>query len=661
MQYTPVDVECYRNFFTVGALLGGRVWRVSVRGMYSRMAAVDVARLCDFLSKTQIVTFNGRNYDEWLISAAIEGRSCNELKEISDKIIVQRVRPWDLGIARLRCRRHVDVMEVIPMPGGQKYLAGVLHFENMQDLPIDPDTLLSDDQMSEIEAYNENDLRQLHTLTGSMSGQLDLRDKLSEKYGVDLRSKSDAQIAETVIRRNCEKAVGRRIYKTPVDWGLSFNFDVPAHIKPTPGGALESLVRRVSEITFYLGAAGKIDGSGLQDATVVIGGKEYAVGIGGLHSTERCESHYSDDRMCLIDMDVASYYPSLMLAAGAYPDALGRQFIVELQALVDARLRAKRICADPTVSAAERADAEVANAGGKVMVTGTFGKTSSPYSILFAPKLMIQTTIGGQLALLMLIERLADVGIRVVSANTDGITVHVPVERFGELSKIRQKWEQECSLKMECVPYKSIHVDGVNSYVAVYYNGKAKRKGDFAKTSIYSKKAPDCEICADAAVAWFLKKTPVEKTIKECTDIRKFLKLSKLSGTADKWHGMVLRSDAKVRGIEPLLPGLGWTKVGRRWTRGDESLKALEAYTASFPPPIVEPVGKVVRWYYATNCPGPLVVRERNARVADSDNARPCMRLPSELPQDIDYDYYIERARKMIALTGIDIQNGSTP
>lgn len=62
----------------------------------------------------------------------------------------------------------------------------------------------------------------------------------------------------------------------------------------------------------------------------------------------------------------------------------------------------------------------------KIVLNGTFGKLGSKYSFLYSPNLMIQVTITGQLALLMLIEALEAAGISVVSANTDGIVSRCP-------------------------------------------------------------------------------------------------------------------------------------------------------------------------------------------------------------------------------------------
>src|SRR5690606_23235893 len=49
----------------------------------------------------------------------------------------------------------------------------------------------------------------------------------------------------------------------------------------------------------------------------------------------------------------------------------------------------------------------------KITINGSFGKLGSMWSILFSPNLLIQTTVTGQLALLLLIEWLEAEGIQV--------------------------------------------------------------------------------------------------------------------------------------------------------------------------------------------------------------------------------------------------------
>jgi uncharacterized membrane protein (DUF106 family) len=66
------------------------------------------------------------------------------------------------------------------------------------------------------------------------------------------------------------------------------------------------------------------------------------MGIGGLHSSETTVAHVAGDRHLLIDRDVASYYPSIILTLGLYPAHLGPAFLTVYQKLVRERLAAKK-------------------------------------------------------------------------------------------------------------------------------------------------------------------------------------------------------------------------------------------------------------------------------------------------------------------------------
>jgi hypothetical protein len=55
----------------------------------------------------------------------------------------------------------------------------------------------------------------------------------------------------------------------------------------------------------------------------------------------------------------------------------------------------------------------------------------------------------------------------------------------------------------------------------------------------------------------------------------------------------------------------------------------------------------VVRWYWSRHGQ-PIVYASNGNRVATSDGAMPVMTLPEALPDDIDYDRYIEAAKNAL-------------
>lgn len=247
--------------------------------------------------------------------------------------------------------------------------------------------------------------------------------------------------------------------------------------------------------------------------------------------------------------------------------------------------------------------------GGKTVVNGTFGKLFSRFSIFYAPSLGIAVTISGQLSLLMLIERLELAGVRVVSANTDGIEMLMPMGYESIVAAITDWWQKLTGLTLEQKSYLALHSRDVNNYVSIEFDGSTKRKGIFGRSGVISPdstagKHPDLDICSDAVVDYLSKGTPLAQTIIGCRDIRKFL---------------------RVRGA----------KGGARLASSTVNL------------------GRAVRWYYAAGCVDYIVDATSGNKVAGSDGARLLMELPLDMPLDVDYAYYINNAAEMLHNVGV--------
>lgn len=237
----------------------------------------------------------------------------------------------------------------------------------------------------------------------------------------------------------------------------------------------------------------------------------------------------------------------------------------------------------------------------KISINGSFGKLGSKYSALYAPELLIQTTITGQLALLMLIERMEAIGIRVASANTDGIVCVLSKERESKLEEVAFDWMMDTSYELERVDYKVVASRDVNSYVAVKTSGDIKGKGCFAPPSLA--KNPDLPIVYQAVAKQIAEGVPVEKTIRDCKDIRQFVTVRRVQGGAE-WRG--------------------------------------------------EYLGKAVRFYYSTEVADDECIHyaKNSNRVPKSAGAKPLMELPDEFPSDVNYQTYIVEAEKLLAEVG---------
>jgi hypothetical protein len=662
------DTEAYPNFWLLKLRpIGGVTLSFEIRDG-AAFTVAQTSQIERLFQTYAVVSFNGMGYDVPMLRGVLAGFNTAQLKELNDRIIVDKVMPWDLGMGEWVPADHIDIMKVCPGAGSQKQYAGRIHHKTMRDLPYDPGTALTPERMAEVAAYCENDLDVLLALFNALAPQLRQRERLTARYGIDLRSKSDAQVAEAVLRKRCEMSVGRRIYKPNIDWSFRFRCNVPEHIAFTLP-QLQRALDIVRNAVFRIQPPPSMRGFGdedlkgkcvvmppeLEGLTVVVGQTVYQLGIGGLHSQEKQLVAVSSDTHLVRMPDVTAYYPNLIVNSGCWPPALGPAFQVEYEGIKQEReaskAKLKTLKAADKKGTVEYDDTETDDAGGKIQINGTFGKTGSPYSVVWAPEMLINTTLPGQLSLLMLIEWLETYGIPVVSANTDGLVIMCPRDKIAACDWLIAEWEKRTSLRMETEDYKAIYARDVNNYFAIPVKGEIKRKGEYAKAGLVEKKNPDVEVCSDAVAAFLSDGTPIEWTIVTCTDIRKFVTIQKVNGGGVKMWGDGPIKGELVRDLVPRLHAMGWKREGRKWTRSglDEAhASPAEAYAASFPPRRPEHLGKVVRWYYGKNSPGPIVYATNGNWVGSSYGAKPCMTLPDTLPDDIDYALYIAKARAIL-------------
>lgn len=651
------DTECYPNYW----LLKFRI--ISTRQVITAalregqvFSPLQISQIAKLFNDYTVISFNGIRYDNAMITGALMGFNPAQLKVLNDRMIVHQIKHWDLGVKDWQPRDHIDIMEVIPGKGGLKYKSAIIHAKTIRELPYPVNTHLTEDQIKHVDSYCENDLDLLENLYEYIKPQIEMRIDYSARYNVDLRSKSDAQIAETVLRIRCEQALNRKLKRAEINPNLAFRYDVPDFISFQHPELMVALTT-VRNAIFLLDSGNKIAlPPEIKALTIQIGNAEYQMGIGGLHGSEKKTYHVASDEVLLKDLDVKSYYPSLIINSGEWPEALGRVFLSEYIALRNERLEQKAIAQKhKKLKDLIYKDAATRDAVGKIILNGTFGKLLSAHSILFAPKMGIQTTITGQLSLLMLIEWHEYYGIPVISANTDGVVIKCPRDKERVSKHLVAEWEKCTNLEMEESLYSAIYTRDVNNYIAIYTNGDVKRKGEFGKADLIYKKAPGEEICSDALVEFLTKNVPIEKTIRECQDIRKFISMQNVSGGGIKMWGDGPSKDAKVADMIPILTNAGWIRNGRRWDHSylGVGLLAGEAYRLCFKPQRPEYLGKVIRWYYGVNSPGHIESAKTGNTVSMSYGAQPCMTLPDKFPDDVDYDWYIKKSFQMLLDIGL--------
>lgn len=584
-----LDTECYIDFWSMSFM---DVKTREVEHFVLRPDSSDITpHIRKTLKRNRIVTFNGNNYDLPMISLALAGCNNRDLKRASDHIILDGKKPWHIAdafeVPQLRLPHHIDLFEVAPGMASLKIYAGRLHAPVIQDLPFDPAREIGDD-VDTMLRYTEHDLEDTRLLFKRLLPQLKLRQQLSAHYKQDLMSKSDAQIAEAVIGSALEESLGHPIKRPQFKTGYNLKYKAPEFIKFV-SDELRELVREIEADDFVVAhGSGKLQlPKALRSRVITIGDTKYKMGIGGLHSQEKCQAHEPADDEFLLDFDVASYYPSIILACGLYPQHLGPKFLKVYRAIVEERLAAK--------AAGDKVRADTL----KITVNGSFGKFGSRYSILYSPDLLIQTTITGQLALLMLIESLELDG-HVVSANTDGVVVRVKKRKYKSLKNWLTLWEGATGFDTEEAWYRAAYFRDVNNYLAIKQDGEVKSKGIFTKPSLA--KNPTAPICASAVRHYLVDGTSIHDTVMACDDVRQFISIRKVKG------GAVWQTD--------------------------------------------EHIGQSIRWYYSTSGQGALHYVLNGNKVPKTDGAHPLMTLPDSVPDDLDRKWYIMEAEDMLGQIG---------
>lgn len=603
------DVETYRNYWIVSFKCpdSGKV----VCFERSPDKDFDGEKLRWMMFKFCTVGFNSQAYDTLMTFAASQGFSCDRLKQISDAIIQGEMRPHEIQ-KEFKFRvpfeliNQIDLIEVAPLEGSLKLYAARLQAERLQDLPFNPDKVLTRDEAQVIKHYNVNDLDNTILLYKELLPEIKLRETLGTEYNQDLRSRSDAQIAEAVICSELTKITGK--YPDKANFAPEFvQYQAPhwiGYVSPE----LRAAVDAIEAARFYLDGNGSpMWPAGLGEPNgdswalkARVGATVYKLGMGGLHSQESQVAHIADAETLLLDRDVASYYPRIILNERLYPKHLGTAFLDVYEGLVNKRLAAKK--AKQTT---------IANAL-KITINGGFGKFGNKYSRLYSPNLLLQVTITGQLALLMLIEMIEFHGIPVVSGNTDGIVIKCPKARYDDLLNIIAMWEKITGFETEETRYKALYCRDVNNYFAVKEkgdeNGKlladrlgVKVKGSYSEVgsalnSVLSKNAENL-VCSDAVLHALTNGTPVRETIEACKDVRRFTTVRRVNGGAEK-NGVF--------------------------------------------------IGKVIRWYHAKDCPGRIRYITNGNAVGKSEGAKPLMDLPPSFPTDVDFEYYVAEAERIL-------------
>jgi hypothetical protein len=256
--------------------------------------------------------------------------------------------------------------------------------------------------------------------------------------------------------------------------------------------------------------------------------RQYKIGIGGIHSQLDAGTHYANSEYDLLEIDVSSFYPWIIILSKSHPKQIPYKIWDDVyRGLVQTKIDAtNKLIGEKSKSERSKLIKEIHSC--KIKINGIYGKLSSHHSKLFAPDVLGYTALTGELSVLMIVEKLHLNNIKVTSVNTDGINVLVKKSMRSYLDKMVKWWCGTTGFEMKYNNYKSIHYRDVNNYFYHHVDGYCSGIGIFASDGLG--KNPDSSIIRDSLFAFVKDGIPIEETISLFKVMRQIITLNIVSG-----------------------------------------------------------------------------------------------------------------------------------
>jgi hypothetical protein len=308
------------------------------------------------------------------------------------------------------------------------------------------------------------------------------------------------------------------------------------------------------------------------------------------------EAVFESDEYALEDWDVASLYPSMIIEHGFYPPHLGEEFLDTYSQIKNERIEAKHN------------GNTLKNLTLKLALNGLSGNLQNEHSWCYSPEAVMKIRMNGQLLLLMLAERFISVGCKIIQSNTDGLFILRPRNNEEEFKAVIKEWETITKLQLEGDSFESFYQYAINDYLAIgkgYSETKnpklLKKKGLFID-KVTLGKGMNPPIIAKAINAYLADRVPVKQTIMGSHDINDFLTYQKVAKKFQVYYG-----DDMVQHINRFYMSVNGQKIQKYDA-------ATKKYTS--------------------------IVADSGVKILNN-------LVDVQFPNDINYAWYIEQAKKI--------------
>ena len=481
---------------------------------------------------SQVIEWILRNYDNWHeltaleLAAKIAQKAADIIHDANYDVFPEYREEW-LTLKQIdvfRVNHYDNKNRMVSL----KRLEFEMDLENIEEMPIHhTKTNMTDEEIQLTKDYCKNDVMATYEFYKVTIGdtdhplykgnnQIELRQDIEEEFGIPCLNYSDSKIGDEMIKKfYCQE---KNIQYSDLPKKGLFRTEVKVRhciadyiTFQTP--KLQAFLKNISKEKLTIKDEFK--------ESVEFYDNVYTFAKGGLHTENKPKIFEADADNIIVDWDVSSYYPAIIINNGKYPHHLGPEFLRGYKTMFDKRLELKPLA---------KKDKKIKGIVGalKLAVNSVYGKSSDMQSWIYDRQLTMFTTITGELSLLMLIEAYELADIHIISANTDGVTIKLHNDKVEKMYEINKWWMDLTSYELERTDYAKIIFSTVNDYLAIKTDGEIKKKGDFL-TDFELHKNKSARIVPIALEHFFVNDVPVADTIRNHTNIYDFCLRQKAS------------------------------------------------------------------------------------------------------------------------------------
>lgn len=423
-----------------------------------------------------LIGYYNNDYDNAITEHLIKypNISLFDLWKFGQSLIKERKNPY-----KYRSKlESIDLNEIIRAGYGTIPLKGALvnlKFDRIQDLPINPEEEINDSNLENLISYNKDgDVRGTILLFEHLKDRLAMRETITEEFGVKVNGLADSAIGKQIL----DKLYYEKLKETNPDIDFNEFKKLRTHRGDIPIKDIiyDQIQFKTEELSNFLTTLKSLTIKLIQEKKkkeveedshvcedippLIFNGIEYSVALGGIHSVDKPLIIIPTEDEMLLDLDVTSQYPSRIIADRICPAHLDPDIFIPLfESILDKR---KYYKSNSKTNPAFTALAD----GMKLSANSIFGSFNFSNYFLYDPICTYQTTLRNQLWLLMLIEDITLAGYKLISANTDGILLHIQKSELENVRKIYKEWEIKSSFQLEETVFTKYFRSNISNYLA---------------------------------------------------------------------------------------------------------------------------------------------------------------------------------------------------